>query len=104
MIKILIIFYIFLLSGCARIEKLERTRFEIIPSNNKLEQFKFMVRTGISNSYESNDGEMKRMEWLNMWLSDNSMCKNGYFILNKNAVYLGKYDDVYDIYYVGQCK
>ena len=84
--------------------KMDYTTFEPVTKNGITEQFKFMARTNVFNSANSDDGEIKRLEWLQLWLSDNKICPNGYVIVSRNAIELGYSDAVKNIYYVGKCK
>lgn len=104
MIKILtIILCIFNFVGCTKIHKMEMTKFEPFPSKTP-KQFKFIATSNFWNPYGDGDGENKRMEWLQMWLNDNDLCKNGYTIIERKEVDLGFGPEVKDIYYAGQCK
>lgn len=103
MIKILIIIFIFAISGCARIHKIESSSFESFPSKPP-QQFKFIAHTNIWNPYGDGDGEKTRMEWLQMWIDDSDICKNGYVIVERKEADIGLGPEVKRIYYTGQCK
>ncbi|WP_438979132.1 hypothetical protein [Polynucleobacter sp.] len=44
------------------------------------------------------------MEWLQMWIDDSDICKNGYVIVERKEADIGLGPEVKRIYYTGQCK
>lgn len=104
MIKTLIILFIFAISGCATRHKLTYTKFEPFVAQTGEQKFKFFAHSTFFNPSFDKESENERMEWLQMWLTDNSLCKNGYTIVERKEVDLGFGSEVKDIYYTGQCK
>lgn len=49
----------------------------------------------------SKDGEAHRMRYLEKWLSDNSICPNGYRITGRDVIYAT--GALYNITYRGEC-
>lgn len=97
---------VFILTGCAQENKNSLTKFEPIGSSNGVQEFRFMAKSGIFKAPDDPESEKERLMWLQMWLSDNKMCSNGFSIISRNAVSLGPgyYDSVKNIYYTGRCK
>lgn len=104
MLKNLTYFYVLFLVGCAQMGKMDYTTFEPVITNGSPNEFKYMVKSNIFNPANDQTSEAERFQWLDMWLSDNEMCPNGYVIISRKAIDLGYSDAVKHIYYVGKCK
>lgn len=100
----LIVSLVLLVCGCAQLDKKGLTKFEPYKSSNGDQQFKYFAHSTLFNPADSKSGEDDRMLWLQMWLDDNSMCKNGYEILERKEVDVGLHKAIKDIYYTGRCK
>lgn len=87
-----------LLSGCMQtMDRVTATDFE--PTGPG--RFKF--KTLIAPQYPDNEsGEASRMEMLQGWLTNNSMCGTGYEIVSRQGVKRTPF--VTDVYYHGKCK
>jgi hypothetical protein len=85
-------------AGCApAMDRITATDFE--PTGN--DGFKF--RTMIAPQYPDNAmGETARMDMLQGWLTNNSMCPRGYDITSRQAVQRSVF--VSDVFYNGRCK
>ena len=101
--KYLLFLLVFLIS-CANQSKTTYTQFEPFINKDGIQSFKYFSKSNRFNQAYDKASEDERMEWLNMWLLDNHLCKNGYVIAERKEVDLGYGDAVKDIYYTGTCK
>lgn len=94
----LIVLSALMLAGCApAIDRVTATDF--VPTGNGGFRFKTMIAV----QYPDNpSGEAMRMEMLQGWLSQNSMCGAGYTITSRQPVQRTAF--VSDVYYEGKCK
>ena len=90
-----------LLSSCAAVDRPAMSQFEPLSENT----FKYSAKADLIYRYDTSDGEKARMEWLEQYLSDNGLCKNGYRIDSRKAVLIRKdlLGDWHDIFYYGHC-
>jgi hypothetical protein len=96
-------FVLFLLISCSNQNKLTYTRFEPYVEKNGAQSFKFFSKSNRLNPAYDLDSENERLEWLNMWLTDNKLCKDGFVISERKEVDIGYGPAVKDIYYIGAC-
>ncbi len=99
-----LLFVVLFLTSCANQSKTTYTRFEPFTSQSGAQSFKYFSKSDRFNPAYDKASEDERMEWLNMWLSDNHLCKYGYVLSERKEVDLGYGDAVKDIYYTGTCK
>ena len=76
----------FVIGGCATQHKLTYTKFEPFVSQTGEQKFKFFAHSTFFNPSFDKESENERMEWLQMWLTDNALCKNGYTIVERKEV------------------
>lgn len=102
----IVVFYalLALCVGCESLHKSKMTSFEPYTEGSKT-MFRFKSERNEGVYKNDADGEAIRMKWLSEYVSDNSLCMNGFEIVSRNIV---KGGDVYGLresyYYVGKCK
>ncbi|PCJ39110.1 MAG: hypothetical protein COA81_11160 [Alphaproteobacteria bacterium] len=94
--RLLILIGVFMITGCASIDRPNMSDFNI-PEDN---QFTYKVRDSLEYDEEN------RLAWLGMFLEENNMCSNGYVVDNRREIKNGSSwisKKVY-IVYKGHCK
>lgn len=102
-IKLLVI--VILLSACTTWNKNSASKFEPFKNQAGDQHFNFFARSNMFSPSDTPEGESERMEWLQLWLNDNQICKNGYVIVERKVVATGALSEaVKHIFYTGKCK
>lgn len=100
--RLLVLAGVLTITGCSAIDRPAMSDFDITGENS------FLYTTKADVVYKVNNvkAEQKRMEWLEMYLKDNSFCQNGYKIEERRVIILtkGVLSDISKITYQGHCK
>lgn len=94
-----------ILCGCANIDRTKVTQLEPYKSSDGQQYFRYLAYAGSTYPADTKEAEDQRMAWLDIWLSENKLCKSGFAITDRNVVIANAWP--YDrtiIYYTGQCK
>lgn len=86
-----------MLSGCAATYD-QRMATDFIPT---ADGWTYKTFADIANPIDSDIAERYRIQMLEIWLTENAMCSNGYTIKNKQSI--RRNGPVFDVYYFGSC-
>lgn len=87
--------------GCGSLDKISHSEFYPYDQLGSKERYTFKANADFQYPADSKDAESLRMQWLQQWVSDNSLCGNGYTIDSRRAILNNK---ITRIYYVISCK
>ena len=97
---------VWLLSGCASLDRLPMSSFEPFTNNAGQVTFRFRADTAsIAYPTDTSEGEAVRMGWLEEYLKLNNMCPQGYEIIERKVVVRTETfaGPAHAIYYNGRC-
>jgi hypothetical protein len=97
----------FLIGGCASMDRNRVSSFEPYTDITGNMMFKFRADTdSITYPESSEKSEAIRMEWLEEYLRSNTLCGQGYEIIERKPMVKSSTSSgpVHSVYYVGRCK